>query len=132
MVIYLFTALPATLLLLSLQRVPSSSSTVQGASLALLLSSLSYPACLIPLCLLSCVDSFDTAPPPCYPACLAHLCLLSCVDSFDTAPPPPQDLLAGFLYTAPSPPQDLLAGLLYAAPSPLTSDSSFDSYLSSP
>ncbi|SPC65291.1 uncharacterized protein UHOD_11050 [Ustilago sp. UG-2017b] len=27
--------------------------------------------------------------------------LLSCVDSFDTAPPP-QDLLAGFLYTAPS------------------------------
>ncbi|SOV06466.1 uncharacterized protein UDID_17477 [Ustilago sp. UG-2017a] len=27
--------------------------------------------------------------------------LLSCVDPFDTAPPP-QDLLAGFLYTAPS------------------------------
>ncbi|SOV01713.1 uncharacterized protein UDID_18186 [Ustilago sp. UG-2017a] len=51
--------------------------------------------------LLSCVGSFDTAPPPCYPACLAPLCLLSCVDSFDTAPPP-QDLLAGFLYTAPS------------------------------
>ncbi|SOV01976.1 uncharacterized protein UDID_18845 [Ustilago sp. UG-2017a] len=31
------------------------------------------------------------------------LCLLSCVDSFDTAPPPPQDLLAGLLYTAPPP-----------------------------
>ena len=44
--------------------------------LAPLLSSLSYPACLAPLCLLSCVDSFDTAPPP-------------------------QDLLAGLLYTAP-------------------------------
>ncbi|KAJ1578233.1 hypothetical protein NDA11_000410 [Ustilago hordei] len=80
------------LLLLSLQRVPSSSSTVQGAS----------PACLAPLCLLSCVDSFDTAPPPYYPACLAPLCLLSGVNSFDTAPPP-QDLLAGSLYTAPSP-----------------------------
>ncbi|SOV07304.1 uncharacterized protein UDID_18863 [Ustilago sp. UG-2017a] len=52
MVIYLFTASPATLLLLSLQRVPSSSSTVQGG-----LSS-TTPV------LLSCVDSFDTAPPP--------------------------------------------------------------------
>ncbi|SYW83588.1 uncharacterized protein UHO2_06802 [Ustilago hordei] len=88
------------------KRVPSSSSTVQGAS----------SACLAPLCLLSCVDSFDTAPSPCYPACLAPLCLLSGVDSFDTAPPP-QDLLAGFLYTAPS---------------PLTGDGSFDSCLSSP
>ncbi|SOV07256.1 uncharacterized protein UDID_18758 [Ustilago sp. UG-2017a] len=37
---------------LSLQRVPSSSSTVQGVPLAPLLSSLSY------------VNSFDTAPPP--------------------------------------------------------------------
>ncbi|SPC61214.1 uncharacterized protein UHOD_11257 [Ustilago sp. UG-2017b] len=43
---------PATLLLLSLQRVPSSSSTVQGVPLAPLLSSSSY------------VSSFDTAPPP--------------------------------------------------------------------
>ncbi|SOV08314.1 uncharacterized protein UDID_17348 [Ustilago sp. UG-2017a] len=34
--------------------------------------------------LLSCVDSSDTAPPPCYPACLAPLCLLSGVDFFDT------------------------------------------------
>ncbi|CCF50022.1 uncharacterized protein UHOR_14164 [Ustilago hordei] len=76
---------------LSLQRVPSSLSTVQGAPLAPLLSSLSYPACLAPLCL--CVNSFDTAPPPCYPACLAPLCLLSGVDSFDTAPPP-QDLVS--------------------------------------
>ncbi|SOV04437.1 uncharacterized protein UDID_17087 [Ustilago sp. UG-2017a] len=49
--------------------------------------------------LLSCVDSFDTAPPPCYPACLAPLCLLSCVDFFDTGPPP-SVLLAGFSYTA--------------------------------
>ncbi|UTT96591.1 hypothetical protein NDA17_006629 [Ustilago hordei] len=40
-----------------------------------------------------CVNSFDTAPPPCYPACLAPLCLLSGVDSFDTAPPP-QDLVS--------------------------------------
>ncbi|SOV04593.1 uncharacterized protein UDID_17144 [Ustilago sp. UG-2017a] len=76
MVIYLFTASPATLLLLSLQRVPSSSSTAQGG-----------PSSTTPV-LLSCVDSFDTAPPPCYPACLAPLCLLSCVDSFDAAPPP--------------------------------------------
>ncbi|SOV03322.1 uncharacterized protein UDID_18628 [Ustilago sp. UG-2017a] len=75
MVIYLFTASPATLLLLSLQRVPSSSSTAQGG-----------PSSTTPV-LLSCVDSFDTAPPPCYPACLAPLCLLSCADSFDTAPP---------------------------------------------
>ncbi|SPC64592.1 uncharacterized protein UHOD_11953 [Ustilago sp. UG-2017b] len=45
-------ASPATLLLLSLQRVPSSSSTVQGVPLAPLLPSLSY------------VSSFDTAPPP--------------------------------------------------------------------
>ncbi|SOV04279.1 uncharacterized protein UDID_17051 [Ustilago sp. UG-2017a] len=75
---------------LSLQRVPSSSSTVQGG-----------PSSTTPV-LLSCVDSFDTAPPPCYPACLAPLCLLSGVDSFDTAPPP-QDLLAGLLYTAPPP-----------------------------
>ncbi|SYW74096.1 uncharacterized protein UHO2_00961 [Ustilago hordei] len=74
-------------------------------------------SCLAPLCLLSCVDSFDTAPPPYYPAaCLAPLCLLSGVDSFDTAPPP----------------QDLLASVLYTAPSPLTGDSSFDSCLSSP
>ncbi|SOV04857.1 uncharacterized protein UDID_17215 [Ustilago sp. UG-2017a] len=71
-------------------RVPSSSSTVQGG-----------PSSTTPV-LLSCVDSFDTAPPPCYPACLAPLCLLSCVDSFDTAPPP-QDLLAGLLCTAPPP-----------------------------
>ena len=35
-------------------------------------------------------------------SCLAPLCLSSCVDSFDTAPPP-QDLLAGLLYTAPPP-----------------------------
>ncbi|SOV02826.1 uncharacterized protein UDID_18039 [Ustilago sp. UG-2017a] len=104
MVIYLFTASPATLLLLSLQRVPSSSSTVQGG-----------PSSTTPV-LLSCVDSFDTAPPPCYPACLAPLCLLSCVDSFDTAPPP----------------QDLLAGLLYTAPPPSTGDGSSGSYLSSP
>ncbi|SOV05531.1 uncharacterized protein UDID_18450 [Ustilago sp. UG-2017a] len=62
--------------------------------------------------LLSCVDSFDTAPPP----CLAPLCLLSGVDFFDTAPPP----------------QDLLAGLLYTAPPPSTGDGSFGSYLSSP
>ncbi|SOV02881.1 uncharacterized protein UDID_18058 [Ustilago sp. UG-2017a] len=62
--------------------------------------------------LLSCVDSFDTAPPP----CLAPLCLLSSVDFFDTAPPP----------------QDLLAGLLYTAPPPSTGDGSFGSYLSSP
>ncbi|SOV01228.1 uncharacterized protein UDID_17605 [Ustilago sp. UG-2017a] len=89
---------------LSLQRVPSSSSAVQGGA------SSTTPV------LLSCVDSFDTAPPPCYPACLAPLCLLSCVDSFDTAPPP----------------QDLLAGLLYTAPPPSTGDGSFDSYLSSP
>ena len=80
--------------------------------------------------LLSCVDSFDTAPPPCYPACLAPLCLLSCVGSFDTAPPP-QDLLVGILYTAP-PPQDLLAGILYTAPPPSTGDGSLDSYLESP
>ncbi|SOV02392.1 uncharacterized protein UDID_19441 [Ustilago sp. UG-2017a] len=66
--------------------------------------------------LLSCVDSSDTAPPPCYPACLAPLCLLSGVDFFDTAPPP----------------QDLLAGLLHTAPPPLTGDGSFGSYLSSP
>ncbi|SOV03412.1 uncharacterized protein UDID_18657 [Ustilago sp. UG-2017a] len=75
---------------LSLQRVPSSSSTVQGG-----------PSSTTPV-LLSCVDYFDTAPPPYYPACLAPLCLLSCVNSFDTAPPP-QDLLAGLLYTAPPP-----------------------------
>ncbi|SOV02887.1 uncharacterized protein UDID_18062 [Ustilago sp. UG-2017a] len=75
---------------LSLQRVPSSSSTVQGG-----------PSSTTPV-LLSSVDSFDTAPPPCYPACLAPLCLLSGVDFFDTAPPP-QDLLAGLLYTAPPP-----------------------------
>ena len=62
--------------------------------------------------LLSCVDSFDTAPPP----CLAPLCLLSGVDFFDTAPPP----------------QDLLAGLLYTAPPPSTGDGSVGSYLSSP
>src|ERR1700712_1142853 len=62
--------------------------------------------------LLSCVDSFDTAPPP----RLAPLCLLSSVDFFDTAPPP----------------QDLLAGLLYTAPPPSTGDGSFGSYLSSP
>ncbi|SOV03077.1 uncharacterized protein UDID_18321 [Ustilago sp. UG-2017a] len=42
MVIYIFAVLPATLLRLSLQRVPSSSSTVQGVPLAPLLSSLSY------------------------------------------------------------------------------------------
>ncbi|SOV08330.1 uncharacterized protein UDID_17353 [Ustilago sp. UG-2017a] len=89
---------------LSLQRAPSSSSTVQGG-----------PSSTTPV-LLSCVDSFDTAPPPCYPACLAPLCLLSGVDFFDTAPPP----------------QDLLAGLLYTAPPPLTGDGSFGSYLSSP
>ncbi|SOV03091.1 uncharacterized protein UDID_18332 [Ustilago sp. UG-2017a] len=85
---------------LSLQRVPSSSSTVQGG-----------PSSTTPV-LLSCVDSFDTAPPP----CLAPLCLLSGVDFFDTAPPP----------------QDLLAGLLYTAPPPSTGDGSFGSYLSSP
>ncbi|SOV09641.1 uncharacterized protein UDID_19033 [Ustilago sp. UG-2017a] len=85
---------------LSLQRVPSSSSTVQGG-----------PSSTTPV-LLSCVDSFDTAPPP----CLAPLCLLSSVDFFDTAPPP----------------QDLLAGLLYTAPPPSTGDGSFGSYLSSP
>ncbi|SOV03087.1 uncharacterized protein UDID_18328 [Ustilago sp. UG-2017a] len=84
---------------LSLQRAPSSSSTVQG------------PSSTTPV-LLSCVDSFDTAPPP----CLAPLCLLSSVDFFDTAPPP----------------QDLLAGLLYTAPPPSTGDGSFGSYLSSP
>ncbi|SOV03017.1 uncharacterized protein UDID_18312 [Ustilago sp. UG-2017a] len=89
---------------LSLQRVPSSSSTVQGG-----------PSSTTPV-LLSCVDSSDTAPPPCYPACLAPLCLLSGVDFFDTAPPP----------------QNLLAGLLYTAPPPSTGDGSFGSYLSSP
>ncbi|SOV06465.1 uncharacterized protein UDID_17476 [Ustilago sp. UG-2017a] len=51
--------------LASCMRVPSSSSTVQGG-----------PSSTTPV-LLSCVDSFDTAPPP-------------------------QDLLAGLLYTAPS------------------------------
>ncbi|SOV09107.1 uncharacterized protein UDID_18268 [Ustilago sp. UG-2017a] len=75
--------------LTSCMRVPSSSSTVQGG-----------PSSTTPV-LLSCVDSFDTAPLPCYPACSAPLCLLSCVNSFNTAPPP-QDLLAGLLYTAPS------------------------------
>ncbi|SOV02194.1 uncharacterized protein UDID_19131 [Ustilago sp. UG-2017a] len=84
----------------SYMRVPSSSSTVQGG-----------PSSTTPV-LLSCVDSFDTAPPP----CLAPLCLLSSVDFFDTAPPP----------------QDLLAGLLYTAPPPSTGDGSFGSYLSSP
>ncbi|SOV02290.1 uncharacterized protein UDID_19174 [Ustilago sp. UG-2017a] len=83
-------ASPATLLLLSLSREhPLRRVLYRG------------PSSTTPV-LLSCVDSFDTAPPPCYPACLAPLCLLSCVDSFDTAPPP-QDLLAGLLYTAPPP-----------------------------
>ncbi|SOV06923.1 uncharacterized protein UDID_17965 [Ustilago sp. UG-2017a] len=84
----------------SYKRVPSSSSTVQGG-----------PSSTTPV-LLSCVNSFDTAPPP----CLAPLCLLSGVDFFDTAPPP----------------QDLLAGLLCTAPPPSTGDGSFGSYLSSP
>ncbi|SPC65288.1 uncharacterized protein UHOD_11047 [Ustilago sp. UG-2017b] len=63
------------------------------------------PSSTTPVLLELCVDSFDTAPPPCHPACLALLCLLSCVDSFDTAPPPPsaQDLLTGLLYTVPPP-----------------------------
>ncbi|SOV06919.1 uncharacterized protein UDID_17961 [Ustilago sp. UG-2017a] len=94
----------ASKVLTSWMRVPSSSSTVQGV-----------PSSTTPV-LLSCVDSFDTAPPPCYPACLAPLCLLSCVDSFDTAPPP----------------QDLLAGLLYTAPPLSTGDGSLGSCLSSP
>ena len=75
---------------LSLQRVPSSSSTVQR------------PSSTTPV-LLSCVDSSDTAPPPCYPACSAPLCLLSCVDFFDTGPPP-SVLLAGYSYTPLLPP----------------------------
>ncbi|SOV01810.1 uncharacterized protein UDID_19028 [Ustilago sp. UG-2017a] len=100
MVIYLFTASPATLLLLSLSREhPLRRVLYRG------------PSSTTPV-LLSCVDSFDTAPPP----CLAPLCLLSSVDFFDTAPPP----------------QDLLAGLLYTAPPPSTGDGSFGSYLSSP
>ncbi|SYW84874.1 uncharacterized protein UHO2_05829 [Ustilago hordei] len=78
------------------------------------------PSSTTPVLLELCVDSSDTAPPPCHPACLALLCLLSCVDSFNTAPPPPP------------PPQDLLTGLLYTAPPPLTSNGSFDPYLSSP
>ncbi|SOV08178.1 uncharacterized protein UDID_17308 [Ustilago sp. UG-2017a] len=101
MVIYLFTASPATLLLLSLSReYPLRRVLYRGG-----------PSSTTPV-LLSCVDSFDTAPPP----CLAPLCLMSGVDFFDTAPPP----------------QDLLAGLLCTAPPPSTGDGSFGSYLSSP
>ena len=59
MVLYLFAVSPATLLLLSLQRVPSVLSTIQESSIRLLLllelSCLSFP---------SCVDSIGTAPPP--------------------------------------------------------------------
>ncbi|SOV09009.1 uncharacterized protein UDID_18229 [Ustilago sp. UG-2017a] len=117
-------ALPATLLLLSLSReYPLRRVLYRGPSSTtpVLLSCVDSfdtapPPCLAPLCLLSGVDFFDTAPPPCYPACLAPLCLLSCVDSFDTAPPP----------------QDLLASLLYTAPPPSTGDGSFGSCLSSP
>ncbi|SPC65689.1 uncharacterized protein UHOD_11108 [Ustilago sp. UG-2017b] len=77
------------------------------------------PSSTTPVLLELCVDSFDTAPPPCHPACLALLCLLSCVDSFDTAPPPPSA-------------QDLLTGLLYTVPPPSTGNDSFDPYLSNP
>ncbi|SPC63342.1 uncharacterized protein UHOD_12092 [Ustilago sp. UG-2017b] len=57
------------------------------------------PSSTTPVLLELCVSSFGTAPPPYYTACLAPLCLLSCDDPSDTAPPP-QDLLAGLLYTA--------------------------------
>ncbi|SPC63574.1 uncharacterized protein UHOD_11290 [Ustilago sp. UG-2017b] len=77
------------------------------------------PSSTTPVLLELCVDSFDTAPPPCHPACLALLCLLSCVDSFNTAPPPPSA-------------QDLLTGLLYTVPPPSTGNNSFDPYLSNP
>ncbi|SPC64109.1 uncharacterized protein UHOD_11405 [Ustilago sp. UG-2017b] len=63
------------------------------------------PSSTTPVLLELRVSSSDTAPPPYYPACLALLCLLSCFDPFDTAPPP-QDLfasLAGLLCTAPPP-----------------------------
>ncbi|SPC65820.1 uncharacterized protein UHOD_11641 [Ustilago sp. UG-2017b] len=100
-------ASPATLLLLSLREYPLHRVLYRG------------PSSTAPVLLELCVDSFDTAPPPCYPACLAPLCLLSCVDPFDTAPPP-QDLFAG------------LAGLLCTAPPPSTGDGSSGSYLPSP
>ncbi|SOV03498.1 uncharacterized protein UDID_18687 [Ustilago sp. UG-2017a] len=70
MALYLFTVLPAPLLLLSLQRVPSASSTSQESS--------TRPLLLI---------------------VLSRLSFLSRADSIATAPPP-SVLLAGFSYTA--------------------------------
>ncbi|SOV07253.1 uncharacterized protein UDID_18755 [Ustilago sp. UG-2017a] len=59
MALYLFTVVPAPLLLLSLQRVPSVSSTSQESSTRpLILIALSH------LSFLSHADSVDTAPPP--------------------------------------------------------------------
>ncbi|SOV05318.1 uncharacterized protein UDID_18388 [Ustilago sp. UG-2017a] len=68
--LYPFAASLATLLLLSLQRVPSALSTIQKSPMRLLL--------LIEL---------------------SRLSFLSCVDSIDAAPPP-HVLLAGVLHTA--------------------------------
>ena len=63
MVIYIFAVSPATLLWLSLQRVPSLPSTVQGSLTRRLL--LIEPCLLIaPVCPELDVDFFDTAPPP--------------------------------------------------------------------
>ncbi|SOV01405.1 uncharacterized protein UDID_17650 [Ustilago sp. UG-2017a] len=70
MALYLFTVVPAPLLLLSLQRVPSVSSASQESS--------TRPLLLI---------------------VLSHLSFLSRANSIDTAPPP-SVLLAGFSYTA--------------------------------
>ncbi|SOV01750.1 uncharacterized protein UDID_18196 [Ustilago sp. UG-2017a] len=70
MALYLFTVVPAPLLLLSLQRVPSASSASQESS--------TRPLLLI---------------------VLSRLSFLSRADSIDTAPPP-SVLLAGFSYTA--------------------------------
>ncbi|SOV06389.1 uncharacterized protein UDID_17448 [Ustilago sp. UG-2017a] len=70
MALYLFTVVPAPLLLLSLQRVPAASSASQESSTR-------------PLILIA----------------LSHLSFLSRADSIDTGPPP-SVLLAGFSYTA--------------------------------
>ncbi|SOV09804.1 uncharacterized protein UDID_19471 [Ustilago sp. UG-2017a] len=109
MVIHLFTVLPATLFLLSLQRVPFFVEYCTGG-----------PSSTTPVLLELCVDPFNTAPPP--PDLFAGL----------LCPAPPfQDLFAGLLCPTP-PSQDLFAGLLYTAPPPSTGDSSSGSYLPSP
>ncbi|SOV03221.1 uncharacterized protein UDID_18358 [Ustilago sp. UG-2017a] len=143
MALYLFTVVPAPLLLLSLQRVPSASSASQESStrplLLIVLSRLSF---------LSHADSIDTAPPPSvllagfsYTALLPSTGdgPLSCVPLSGNQLHAPElgPLLAAL---GPAPPTEACAsahpphdtGVLYTAPPPSTGDGSFDSCLSSP